>query len=213
MVTPTVTDTRTRLIRVFTFLGGIYFFLYFVLPESAVTDLGMKAHHEQISNGFIVVGVMALGLGLYNIVRAHGARCVFQRPGWLNSLALLVGLCAMIGATSAQWIESMRNTAQIRAAQVLGEFATRIVEDATTPPQGRAVPPWGIGSTLWCDTATNDSLSLKSTQVSLSCRDRTLLRAFWWERLGSDSPLYEVSSERFSNLNGLQCRTTTRGSS
>lgn len=141
MVTPTVPDTRTRLIRVFTFLGGIYFFLYFVLPESAVTELGMKAHHEQISNGFIVVGVMALGLGLYNIVRAHGARCVFQRPGWLNSLALLIGLCAMIGATSAQWIESMRNTAQIRAAQVLGEFATRIVEDATVPPLGKPVPP------------------------------------------------------------------------
>ena len=101
----------------------------------------MKAHHEQISNGFIVVGVMALGLGLYNIVRAHGARCVFRRPGWVNSLALLVGLTAMIGATSAQWISSMRNTAQIRSAQVFGEFANRILEDATTPPVNRVVPP------------------------------------------------------------------------
>jgi len=141
MVVANVTDTRTRLIRVFTFLGGIYFFLYFVLPESAVVALGMKAHHEEISNGFIVVGVMALGLGLYNLVRAHGARCVFRRPGWFNSLMLLLGLFAMIAATSAQWISSMRNTAQIRAAQVLGEFSTRIVEDATTPPTDRVVPP------------------------------------------------------------------------
>ena len=141
MVGVKVTDTRTRLIRIFTFLGGIYFFLYFVFPESAVVALGMKAHHEQISNGFIVVGVMALGLGLYNIVRAHGARCVFRRPGWFNSLTLLVGIAAMIGATSAQWISSMRNTAQIRSAQVLGEFANRILEDATTPPVNRVVPP------------------------------------------------------------------------
>lgn len=141
MVAPQAVDTRAKLIRFFTFIGGIYFFVYFILPEKVVSAIGMKTYHEQISNGFIVVGVMALGLGIYNIVRAHGARCVFQRPGWLNSLALLVGLAAMIVATSAQWRESMRNTADIRAAQVLGEFATRIVEDATTPPTGRIIPP------------------------------------------------------------------------
>jgi hypothetical protein len=134
-------DTRAKLIRIFTFLGGIYFFLYFVLPESAVTAIGMKTHHEEISNGFIVVGAMALGLGLFNIIRAHGARCIFQRPGWFNSLALLVGLFAMIGATTAQWLENMRNTGDIRTVQVMGEFATRIVEDATTPPPDRSVPP------------------------------------------------------------------------
>jgi hypothetical protein len=134
-------DTRTKLIRIFTFMGGIYFFLYFVLPESAVTAIGMKAHHEEISNGFIVVGAMALGLGLFNIIRAHGARCIFQRPGWFNSLALLVGLVAMIGATTAQWVENMRNTSDIRTVQVLGDFANRIVEDVTTPPTDRIVPP------------------------------------------------------------------------
>lgn len=142
MVTNHATDTRTNIIRIFTFLGGIYFFLYFVLPESAVTAIGMKAHHEQISNGFIVIGAMALGLGLYNIIRAHGARVVFQRPGWFNSLALLVGLVAMIGATSAQWLENLHNTKDIRSVQVLGEFAARIVEDAKTPPTDRAVPPF-----------------------------------------------------------------------
>lgn len=141
MVTNHTTDTRTKLIRIFTFIGGIYFFLYFVLPESAVTALGMKAHNEHISNGFIAIGAMALGLGLYNIIRAHGARVVFQRPGWFNSAALLVGLFAMIAATSAQWIENVRNTKDIRSVQVLGEFATRIVEDAKTPPADRTVPP------------------------------------------------------------------------
>ena len=141
MMTVQSNDTRTKLIRIFTFLGGIYFFLYFVLPETAVTAVGMKAHHEEISNGFIVVGAMALGLGLFNIVRAHGARCIFQRPGWFNSLALLVGLSAMIGATTAQWAENMGNTHDIRTVQVIGDFANRIVEDVTTPPVDRSVPP------------------------------------------------------------------------
>jgi hypothetical protein len=141
MVTPKSTDSRAKLIRIFTFLGGVYFFLYFILPESAVTAIGIKAHHEQISNGFIVIGAMAVGLGIFNIVRAHGSRVVFHRPGWFNSFALLVGLAAIISATAVQWIESTRNSRDIRSVQVLGEFATRIVEDARTPPTDRVVPP------------------------------------------------------------------------
>lgn len=141
MVTPQSTDSRAKLIRIFTFLGGLYFFLYFILPESAVVAIGMKSSDEQISNGFIVIGTIALGLGIYNIMRAHGSRVVFQRPGWFNSLALLVGLAAIIAATTAQWIESTRNSRDIRSVQVLGEFATRIAEDAKTPPTDRVVPP------------------------------------------------------------------------
>lgn len=135
MVAP-MRDTRAHIIRLFTFLGGIYFFVYFILPESAVVAFGMKANHEPISNGFIVVGSMAIGLGLFNIIRAHGARCIFQRPGWMNSLALLVGLVAMIGVAIGQWIRNAATVQEIRNVQVIGDFAARIVEDygsATVP--------------------------------------------------------------------------------
>lgn len=141
MVTPQSTDSRAKLIRIFTFLGGVYFFLYFVLPESAVTAIGIKTHHEQISNGFIVIGAMAVGLGIFNIVRAHGSRVVFHRPGWFNSFALLAGLAAIISATAVQWMENTRNSKDIRSVQVLGEFATRIAEDVKIPPTDRVVPP------------------------------------------------------------------------
>lgn len=130
-------DTRASIIRAFTFLGGIYFFVYFILPDSAVVALGMKSHHEQISNGFIVVGVMAIGLGLFNIIRGHGARCIFQRSGWVNSLALLVGLFAMIGVAVGQWVSNNAATHEVRRVQVIGDFAARIVEDASSP----AAPP------------------------------------------------------------------------
>ncbi|MEY4668966.1 MAG: putative rane protein [Pseudomonadota bacterium] len=209
MVTTHVPDTRAKLIRIFTFLGGIYFFLYFVLPESAVTALGMKAHHEQISNGFIVIGAMALGLGLYNIVRAHGSRVVFQRSGWFNSLALLVGLVAMIGATSAQWIENLGNTKDIRSVQVLGEFATRIIEDAKSPPTDRVVPPfaervsalvrYGEGRVSLIESHTNASVEAGTNGASSvlvgEVRERTAtvraklgeIKAMSWEQPSDDS--------------------------
>jgi hypothetical protein len=123
-------DTRARVIRFFTFLGGIYFFVYFVLPEPLVEELGMKAHHEQISNGFIVVGSMAIGLGLFNLVRTHGARCVFARPGWMNSLSLLLGLFVTVGVMSLQWIHSMKSSGEVQDVQMIGEFASKIGDDA-----------------------------------------------------------------------------------
>lgn len=140
MVGPSAKDYRSKLIRIFTFLGGIYFFLHFVLPESTLTSMGWQANHEAISNGFIVVGAMALGLGIFNIVRTHGARCVFKRPGWVNSLALLSGLVAMVGVTSAQWIQGLKTSSDVRAVRLTGDFATRIVSDAEGQGALRGVP-------------------------------------------------------------------------
>jgi hypothetical protein len=141
VVAQDVNDARKKLIRVFTFLGGIYFFLHFLLPESAVSYLGWRANHEAISNGFIVVGAMALGLGIFNIVRDHGARCVFKRSGWFNSLALLLGLSSMLFVTTGQWINGQKNSSDVRRVRLTGEFAARILSDAERPPQDRAVPP------------------------------------------------------------------------
>lgn len=133
MVATDPSDLRTRIIRLFTFAGGIYFFLYFVLPESVLTDYGVKERHEQISNGFIAIGAMAIGLGLFNLIRGHGATVVFRRAGWSNSLALLVGLFLTIAVTSAQWISSMRLSQEVRGAQILGEFATKLAEGDQWP--------------------------------------------------------------------------------
>jgi hypothetical protein len=134
MVGEDMRDTRQRVIRLFTFLGGIYFFLYFVLPETTVEAIGMKASHEQISNGFIVIGSMAIGLGLFNILRAHGARVVFGRPGWINSLALILGLFVTIGVMSVQWGQALGTSREVQAVQMIGEFATKIREDAKNAP-------------------------------------------------------------------------------
>jgi hypothetical protein len=138
VVTKQPTDRRAQIIRACTFLGGIYFFLYWLVPEKFVEAIGLTERHESISNGFIAVGAMAIGLGLFNLISAHGDRIVFRKQGWAYSLALLLGLFSMLIVTIAQWQQGLATTAEVRKSQVIGEFAQRIVEDSE---KGASVPP------------------------------------------------------------------------
>ncbi len=130
-------DGRALAVRALTFLGGLYFFLYFIAPEPVIEWSGVKAAHESISNGFIAVGTVALGLGVINIVLAHGSRLVFVRHGWQFSLALLVGMFGMIAVTVAQWISTAHTSSDIRKLQMVGDFAARILEDAKVASSGQ----------------------------------------------------------------------------
>ena len=123
-------DTRALALRVVTFLGGIYFFLYFLTPESIIERTNIKSAHEAISNGFIAVSSMAIGLGVINIFMAHGSKFIFLKRGWQYSAALLLGLLIMISSTLAHWMMTRTSASQIRDAQIIGDFAIRIVEDA-----------------------------------------------------------------------------------
>jgi len=137
-------DTRTTIVRVMTFLGGIYFFLYFMTPESVLSRVGISAAHESISNGFIVIGAMAIGLGIVNIAFAHGSKVLFRKKGWLSSVTLLAGLVVMLTVTCAQWMRERAVSSDIRSVQVIGDFATRIVEDAKQPSgQHKSFSPRG----------------------------------------------------------------------
>ncbi len=136
-----IMDRRATFIRIVTLLGGVYFFLHFLLPESALVALGVHERHESITNGFIVVGSMALGLGLINLVMGHGGKLVFKRPGWGNSLALLVALVSMLVITFGQWMNGLSSSYDIRQVQLIGEFANRIIDDEQDPARRTVVPP------------------------------------------------------------------------
>jgi hypothetical protein len=123
-------DTRALALRVITFLGGIYFFLYFITPESIIEGTKIKSAHEAISNGFIAVSSMAIGLGVINILMTHGSKFIFLKRGWQYSAALLLGLLVMIGSTLAHWMMTRHSASQIRDVQIIGDFAARILEDA-----------------------------------------------------------------------------------
>jgi hypothetical protein len=138
-------DSRALLLRAVTFIGGLYFFLYFIAPESLIERSNIKHAHEAISNGFIAVGSMAIGLGIINIITSHGMRTIFLKKGWQYSVALLVGMCVMIGVTIAQWRTTHGLSGEIRKVQVIGDFAARIVEDAKAEPgKHRSYAPRGV---------------------------------------------------------------------
>jgi len=130
---------RGRLIRLVTFLAGVYFFLEFLLPKSVLEAAGVADLHDEISNGFIVVGTMAFGLGIINLFRVHGTRVVFRRRDWLYSAALLSGLVLMMTVTGQDWLNSLSVTERNRECRHLGKFAEVIVEDSTNGRED--VPP------------------------------------------------------------------------
>ena len=150
---------RKVLIRAVTFLGGVYFFVKFVLPESS----GFGTYHQQISNGFILVGGMAIGLGLINLLLIHGSRLAFLRKGWINSCALLLGLVAMITVTSRDWLATNRISDQAAGIAMLAEFSEAIVADHEA--RRSDVPPLAVRNQA-LHTALSRELSGIKAQVA-----------------------------------------------
>jgi hypothetical protein len=101
---------RQKLIAAVTFLAGLYFFLEYLLPEQ-IGSFKFGLYHEQILRGVTVVGSMAIGLGLINILRVHGTRLLNGQRGWINSLALLAGLGLMFYVQGAEFLASERSVA------------------------------------------------------------------------------------------------------
>ncbi|NDC37405.1 MAG: hypothetical protein EBZ48_05070, partial [Proteobacteria bacterium] len=77
---------RRTLIRAVTFLGGLYFFLEFILPAE-FWGIKTATYDQDISNGLIAVSAMALGLGVLNILMVHGSKIIFRRSGYPYSIA------------------------------------------------------------------------------------------------------------------------------
>ena len=128
-------NVRTRLIKLVTFLGGIYFFLEFVLPGT-VFGVKIDTYHDQISNGFITIGAMAAGLGLINLIMQHGSKIIFRRREWVYSAALLSGLAIMIVVTSQDWAGTRRIAEEVGEISRLSDFAERIESDHEKQVEG-----------------------------------------------------------------------------
>lgn len=133
---------RTQLIKILTFLGGIYFFLQFVFPEKLLDKIGISQYHEVISYGFIAVGSVAFGLGLINLFLIHGSKIIFLRSKWIYSAALLGGLLLMMTVSTQDWLSSLKISGESREYTMLAEFAKRIKADSES--DRKDVPEAGI---------------------------------------------------------------------
>lgn len=120
---------RKHIIRLVTFLGGIYFFFEFLMPEPVIKQLKLDQYHDDISNGFITVGAMAVFLGIINLLMLHGGRIIFRRKHWFDSLALLFGLFLMLALTGNDWISTNSIVNQSEQISNLAAFSEQIKKD------------------------------------------------------------------------------------
>jgi hypothetical protein len=88
---------RRLLIVLLTFLSGIYYFLEYVLPE----ETGLSRWIAPVGQVTLVIGTFAIGLGVINLLRLHTVKITRLRPGWFNSLMLILAMVAM--ATFELW--------------------------------------------------------------------------------------------------------------
>ncbi len=124
---------KQLIISAVTFIGGLYFFLEFILPED-LNGFKFGSYHEQISHGLQIIGVMAIGLGLINILRVHGMKLVRGGKNRFNSCALMLGLAAMLSVATADLINAEK-AARVRARfDQLALFVQRIAEEQTIKP-------------------------------------------------------------------------------
>lgn len=121
------------IIAFFTFIGGLYFFLEFILPKS-IGNFEFGAYHEQILKGIQVVGVMAIGLGIISIIRVHSKNIFGQKKGWVNSFALLLGFSLMFGFQGVSFFEERANSSIKKRVEIEKKFLVEIDKQRETKP-------------------------------------------------------------------------------
>ncbi len=157
------TSYRNKLIKIVTFLGGIYFFLEFILPQNVIKVTGFDKYNQQITDGFSTVMNMAIGLGLIKLFNIHGSRIIFRRKGFSNSIALLCGLFLMTYVTLANWMDGERAVSSSNQISVLAEFTARIKSDAESVDSSDPYKKKDTVSNL-PPLATRNEALLKATQ-------------------------------------------------
>ena len=93
------------LVKLITFLGGLYFLLEFLLPKQAPGWLGgfrnpLTPSLEGVTNFTIIVGTMAFLLGPINLLRSHARTLLRADKGWHESIVFLAFLAAGVLAQS-----------------------------------------------------------------------------------------------------------------
>jgi len=96
---------RRPIVRLITFLGGLFFLLEFLLPERFPDWMGgfgnpLTPALSSATNFVIVVGTMAFLLGPFNLVRHNVVSVAGRKKGWQGSCVFLGFLVVSILAAS-----------------------------------------------------------------------------------------------------------------
>lgn len=124
------------IIKAFTFIGGLYFFLYFLIPNEVaknyqINGLSLEEIHGTISKGFIAISALTFGLGLWNIIIHHLGTVVRKKENSFFSIVLLVGLFLSMFVSAFDWRESIKAESRLQNFEMLLAFNKKIGEDST----------------------------------------------------------------------------------
>ena len=125
-------NARKQLVVALTFLSGLYFFLEFLTPQFILDDLfegKFETYHEKISDGFILVGAMAVFLGVFNLVRFHGLNILKTRKGWVNSFALILAIFVSLGIRASEVVIQEQRAATLTEVANWGKFTDVVKSD------------------------------------------------------------------------------------
>jgi hypothetical protein len=107
---------RRTLITFMVFISGLFYVAEFFLPTRSVTKPNGSVVQENLLTPIIpdvitplasIIAALLLGLGLYSLARIHGNNVIRRRPGWINSLALIISALVML--FFGIWSQAMTN--------------------------------------------------------------------------------------------------------
>jgi hypothetical protein len=96
---------RRPLMSAIVFISGLFYAVEFFWPTHPVTKPNGTVAQENFLTPYIpaviaplaqILAALILGLGLLSLLRIHGANVLRRRPGWVNSLALLLSAVVMM---------------------------------------------------------------------------------------------------------------------
>ena len=122
----------SQIIKLATFLVGLFFFLEFVFPDPFF-GVSLPSYSQFVLQGITGIAVISLGLGLISVTTIHGGKVLRASTGWIYSAALLLSLFAMVFLQSVDWYLSAQNAKRVDALNNLADFAVRIRTDASRP--------------------------------------------------------------------------------
>ncbi len=96
---------------VLTFLGGLYFFLEFLLPETVplpgtLGNFTLGKYHQEITRGVVLISTMAVGLGVINLCMVHGRAILRKSKGALVSFFLLFSFLGTLVVLLHSWYQN-----------------------------------------------------------------------------------------------------------
>ncbi len=116
------TNLRKPLIIAVTFIGGIYFVLYWLWPQpiqyspdsrplNGVEKVGfwLKGSQGEIANIVNVLGGFLIGLGVYSLLRIHLSKLVKQQKDWFFSAVLVGSMVLMLAVGFMNWRTTLQD--------------------------------------------------------------------------------------------------------